>query len=176
MSALNASTTQSRYFHANGFSWSRSYPLVSAYLAKSSQCRAQRCPNIGEASSRSTARRQASGRPSLIKRPNSARDGGNPTKSECNRRKSVRRSALGARLIPCRSNRAITNASIGLLGGCRPASLGITGLTTGCSDHQSRPARTSLVRSNQSSSLLSGHGAPAEIHCSSSSLSFSGSR
>ena len=72
--------------------------------------------------------------------------------------------AAGAAVMPADSSRISTKASIGLAGRGSCLHCGTGGRTIGCNDHQSSPARTSLVRSKRLSDLPSGHVAPEPIH------------
>ena len=71
----------------------------------------------------------------------------------------------------------MTNASTGFTTRTSSsATFGTGRRITGCSDHQSRPARASFVFSNKSRTRLSGHSAPPTIHWRRPSISAAGSR
>ena len=84
-SLLKLAMTQSRYRQAWGYIM-LALPLDSANRARSSQCRPQRSPNRGEASSRSTTFAKASSELSATNARTSSGEGGRPIKSKLTRR------------------------------------------------------------------------------------------
>ena len=92
MSALKASITQSRYGQAFRLGSLYSKPLLSPYRATSSQCRAQRSPYSGEASSSSINLRYASSVGFCSNDRITSGSGGRPMRLKCKRRHQRSRS------------------------------------------------------------------------------------
>ena len=157
-------------------SGSNSWPRVSAYRTTSSQCRPQRSPYCGDASSRSiAAARSAAGR----KASRAAGVGGRPVRAKVARRSQTAGSAGGAGVSFAASSFASRKRSTGSRGQAASVTAGIAGRATGC-QHQCaafRPARSKasfLTVAPASAATSSGHGAPAFTHASKSATTASG--